>query len=148
MPEYEKLEACLKQKVVLLKKTMNITKQLEVQSKLPDIELNGLPQQRQIYIDRLKKCDALISNLINQLSAEQQVRMKKILSADFRKIDCESSELTLFEYGVQCRSLLRSITAMDTEILRRVSEERGRLQKLVSVSRGNADRNMFYNQNN
>lgn len=109
---------------------------MEALSNTPDFDLDGLPQQRQVFIDRLGKCDKLIDGLVSQLSSEEQEHIKQILLARLRKDDCSGEEIILFDYGVKCRALLRDTLAVDRETIKKVQQERDRLRELANRARG------------
>lgn len=139
------LVACLDQKLVLLTKISDITKQIEVQSCQKEIELGDLPDQRQIYIDRLKKCEQVITDSYQSMAEEQQVRRKKILSGDFPKEECTEEETELLEYAIKCRDILNKTLAMDVEARRLLQKECDRLQKLLHTAR-NSKKATYSNQ--
>lgn len=118
-----------------MEKINNLSRQMGALSNKPDFDLEDLPQQRQIYIDRLGKCNKLIDKLISQLSSEEQEHMNQILSARLRKDDCSSEEAILFDCGVKCRALLRDTLAVDRETIKKVQQERDRFLELSTRSR-------------
>lgn len=142
--EYKKALECMKQKKVLLEKVMEMSRQMESLSKLPHPDPGNLPQERQVYIDRLKKCDQMLASQINQLSSNEQTRMKDVLSSSLKKADCTAQEWELSEYGKVCRALLRSIIAADQVSMERFREESQWLQQNVNQSRSNQNGFMFY----
>lgn len=79
------LLSCMEQKIILLTKTSDLTKQMEVRSKQEDIEMGDLAAQRQVFIDRLKKCESVIASCIDGLPEEQRERQKKSSPEIFRK---------------------------------------------------------------
>lgn len=136
---------CLKQKKVLLEKIMEMSSQMESLSKLPHPDPGTLPQEREVYIDRLKKCNQLIDSHVNRLSSSGQTRVNYALSSNLKKTDCTPEEFELSECGAACRSLLRDIVATDQVSMERFREESHRLQKFVNQSRQKQNGSMFYN---
>ena len=140
----DKVKICFEQKKILLVKIMNLTKQLEARSKQPNIHFEDLPQQRQIYIDRIKKCEKLLSTYINELPDDQSNRMKNIMSGNVPKCECEADEQEYFECGAKIRFMLGSIVAMDNEILQNTKKERDKQQRKIKHLRKGINANNFY----
>lgn len=135
MDSGELLLSCMKQKLILLTKVSNLTKQMEVCSRQTEIKMGDLAGQRQVFLDRLKKCESVIASCNTALPGEQQKRQKKILSGDFPKEECSASENELLGYAVKCRDLLRYILSMDKEVRERLQNECNRLQELLHNAR-------------
>ena len=136
MPEADgELRACLDQKEVLLTRIKDFSRRIEVRCGLPDPSPAGLITERQVYLDRLKKCEARVSALLGRLPAGERDRGEQILSGRLPREECSASERDLLESGIRCRSLLREISASDSESLKQIKKERDRLQKLAGGSR-------------
>lgn len=129
------LAAYLDQKLVLLTKISDITKQLEVQSSQKDIQLGDLPEQRQVFIDRLKKCEQMIAESYQPMTGAPKERRKRILSGDFPKEECTAEETELLEYVHKCRNVLQKTLAMDQNARRLIQKECDRLQNLLHTAR-------------
>lgn len=140
----DKIKICLGQKKILLTKILNITKQLEARSKQPHIRYDDLPQQRQIFIDRLRKCENLLSSYITGLSGMESIRVKKILSGGIRKCDCTQDEQEIYDCSDEIRSKLGNIVAMDNEILRNTKKERDKQQNKLKKLRKGININEYY----
>lgn len=136
----EMLEECLKQKLVLLTRISDITKQIEVQSSQDEIELGDLPDQRQVYIDRLKKCEQMICESYASLKGKEQERRKRILSGDFLKEECSVEEARLLNYSIECQNMLQKTLAMDREARKLLQKECDRLQTLLQTARNSKKR--------
>lgn len=135
MDSGELLLSCMKQKLILLTKTSDLTKQMEVHSMQTDIEMGDLADQRQVFLDRLKKCESVIASCNATLPEKQQKRQKKILHGDFPKEECSASETELLECAVKCRELLCNILTMDKQVRERLQNECSRLQNLLHNAR-------------
>ena len=129
------LLSCMEQKIILLTKTSDLTKQMEVRSKQEDIEMGDLAAQRQVFIDRLKKCESVIGSCMDGLPEGQQKRQKKILSGDFPKGECSAAEAKLLGCGVKCRKILLDTLTMDKQVRERLQKECSRLQELLHTAR-------------
>ena len=138
------LPDCMTQELVLLTKISDITKQIEVQSRQKEIHLDGLAENRQIYIDRLKKCRQMIEAACQPLLPEQQERRKKILSGRFAKEKCTPEEAKLLELGAKCNSVLQEMLVTDREARERLQQECDRLQKLLHTSRRPAAKKGYF----
>jgi hypothetical protein len=125
------LRKCMEQKLLLLTKIANLTKQMEVQSRQKEIEIGDLPEQRQIYIGRLKKCEAIIQNACCMLPVENQERSKAILSGKATQEGCTAEETEFLQCSIKCRGLLQNILSMDSICRKRLQKECDRLQKLM-----------------
>jgi hypothetical protein len=139
MPD-EKLVFALEQKVLLLKKISDLTKQIEVRSKQKEIRLEDLPAQRQVLLDRVEKCNRMIDGCVEALPEESRGAMKRILEGKADPGECGPDDSAVLQYSLKCRSLLRTILAENSVAVGRISEERNRLQKLLGGLRehGNA----------
>jgi hypothetical protein len=133
--EENKIIACLKQKKILLERVYNITKQLEAASIQPDIDFGDLPQQRQVYIDRLKKCERLLSACIGELPPEDMEHVKGLLSGSAHSDTPGGPDVEYSRYGTDIRSMLGGIVAMDNEILRNTKKERDRQHRRMKEAR-------------
>lgn len=67
MPFTKNILDCLEQKKLLMTESLNLTKQLEVQSKHEEDEVSEIVDRRQILIDRMKKCDLLINKSLDEM---------------------------------------------------------------------------------
>lgn len=141
----EELLACLNQKKVLLTRLLNLSRQIEVQCAHREPEAPfSLIQQRQVYLDRLKKCADRITLLLEGLPPEERERIRSVLSGRLPKDRCKTEETGAMQSEVECRSLLRGISASDTESKKQMKKECDRLQKLVNDSRGKGRKNSLF----
>ncbi len=129
MDYHEQLLPCVRQQTVLLTRISDITAQIEVRSRQADIQLDDLPEQRQIFIDRLKKCNGLIAKTTAKLPETEQERLHKILRGTFSEENCRAEEQELLQCGIKNSNLLQNILAVDSEARGRISRECARLQK-------------------
>lgn len=133
--EYERLLALWDQRIVLLTSILDLTKQIEAQSCQEDIQLGDLPEQRQVYLDRLKKCNRIIDASVGKADPENRARLKSVLAANPDLTSCTQEERRLAAYAQESRRLLDSILASDTEARRKIRLECDRLRKLARSSR-------------
>ena len=112
MPDNQ-IIACLEQKVILMTKVLDLTKQIQVRSKQPDIDLEDFLNQRASYMKRVQKCSDLISSLTKQLSPEQQKRMMQILNSTVSEEDCDGEELTILTLTQNISALFQRTASLD-----------------------------------
>lgn len=129
------LPDCMEQKLILLTKISDITKQIEVRSRQKEISLGDLADQRQLYINRLKKCQQMIESACQCLPPERQERRRQILSGRFAEEDCTAEEAKLLVLGKKCRVVRQETLSMDAEARERLQKECDRLQKLLHSAR-------------
>jgi broad specificity phosphatase PhoE len=141
----EELQACLDQKKILLTLLLNLSRQIEVQCAYeePD-DPSPLIFQRQVYLERLKKCVDRIAQVLEKLPDKEHERMTLVFSSRLPMAQCSAEERGASECEVECRSLLREISVSDAESKRQLKKECDRLQKLVSDSRGKGRKNSLF----
>mgnify|MGYP000634859864 CR=1 FL=1 len=127
-----KLEFALEQKELLLIKISDLTKQMEVRSKQQEIQMEDLPAQRQVLLDRIKKCCLMIDGYVDTLPEEERSRTKKILSCEIPQEECGPDEQVLLKRSLNCLSLLRTVVAENSIAVGRMKKERDRLQTTLS----------------
>ncbi|MGX8702365.1 hypothetical protein [Caproiciproducens sp.] len=88
----ENIIACLDQKVILLTQIWDLTKQIDLRCTQDDIQLDGLLEQRGVFIDRINKCNDLIGRLTAELPPEQRERVTELLNGKGTEEDCGSEE--------------------------------------------------------
>ncbi|MFU0831589.1 MAG: hypothetical protein ACFWUC_01400 [Oscillospiraceae bacterium] len=139
------LRTCIEQKQVLLTKILNLSRQIKNQCNQPEqMNPSFLIEQRQIYLNRLKKCVDRIGLLVGKLPPQEQNRINTILSAPSPKPICTPEESELWDLEVKSRSLLQEICSCDEESKKKMKEECERLRKLVNDSRSKRNNNSLY----
>lgn len=133
--DYSRLLTFWDQRIVLLTAILNLTKQMEAQSSQKDIQLGNLPEQRQVFIDRLKKCNRMIDVCQNKANDDELARLKQLLSGKNGVEPRTQEERRLADYAHKSRCLLDSILASDVEARRKIRIECDRLQKLMRSAR-------------
>ena len=126
--------ACLEQKVILLTKVLDLTKQIQVRSKQPDIDLEDFLEQRGSYMVRVQKCSDLISSLTKQMPLGQQERMMLILNFKVSEADCGEEELLILTLSQNSSALLQRTASLDRSayesIKRQYDDTRDKLNQL------------------
>lgn len=145
MPNSE-IITCLEQKEVLLKKVMDLTKQIEVRTRQPEVNLDDFLEQRVPYMKRVQKCNWFIASNLKQLEPEQQVRMKQILDYEISEDQCIEEELCIMKLAKNCDHLLQRINVLNKssydEIKRQYDFAR---EKLIQLRKEGKTPNMFHN---
>ena len=135
---HEELLACLDQMEVLLTRVKDLARRIEIQSGAGSTAPNDLLGARQVYIDRLKKCENRVSALLSRLPEGERRQMKTVLFSGSLPDGASPEETALSGYGARCRSLQREIRACDFESIKQIKKERDLLQKRINDSRGTA----------
>ncbi|MCI1965338.1 MAG: hypothetical protein LKJ17_04300 [Oscillospiraceae bacterium] len=141
----EELQNCLKQKEILLTRIYQLALNIESESLKPDgpAPTNEI-LQRQVLLDRLKKCSAHISQLCGQLAPESQNRIRKVLAAGLSKSECTEAEVETMAREANCRSLLKKICACDSNSKKQLKKECDRLKKQVNSSRSKGNQGSLF----
>lgn len=122
------LPECMEQKLILLNNILDLTKQIEVQSRQQMVDIGTLADQRQIYIDRLKKCNAMIGAACREFPPELCERMKGIAAGRRPEAECTEEEQKLYELAQKGNEVLQSTLALDREARNRLTAECSRIQ--------------------
>lgn len=80
--DLESVIICLEQKKIFVTDILDVTKQIEVQSRQEDMEIDKLIEQRQIRIQRIKKCDELIKEKLKLLDNTQKENWERIIKGE------------------------------------------------------------------
>ncbi|WBY64338.1 hypothetical protein [Thermocaproicibacter melissae] len=122
------LPECMEQRLILLNHILNLTKEIEVQSRQQMVDIGTLVDKRQVYIDRLKKCNAMIDAVCREFPPEQCERMKKIVAGKLPQTECTEEEKKLCELAQKENEVLQKILALDREARSRLEAECNRIQ--------------------
>ncbi|XOQ46297.1 MAG: hypothetical protein ACFWUD_04615 [Thermocaproicibacter melissae] len=114
--------------MILLNHILNLTKEIEVQSRQQMVDIGTLVDKRQVYIDRLKKCNAMIDAVCCEFPPEQCERMKKIVAGKLPQTECTEEEKKLCELAQKENEVLQKILALDREARSRLEAECNRIQ--------------------
>lgn len=147
MPNNE-IITCLEQKEILLKRVMDLTKQIEVRTRQPDIILDDLLEQRVPYMKRVQKCDRLIASNIEQLEPEQQTRMKQVLNCEIPEAQCDAEELCIMKLVKSCNQILQRINVLNKSSYDAIKRQYDFVRdKLAELRKKGKTPNMFHNIN-
>lgn len=146
----DEIIACLEQKVLLLTKIWNLTKQIEVRCTQQEVELDQFLELRGIYIDRVKKCNSLIQKLTKNLPAEQQERLTRLLQPDAIQDDqCGSDEeRKILKLSRDCADILQKAGALDQIARETLQKQCTELQeKINQLRKDEKGQNIYRNIN-
>ncbi len=101
--DYEKIMLCLEQKNLLMKDVLNLTKRIEVKAAQEEVVLDALLADRQNRIDRLIKCDKLISDEMASVDNESRAHLRDLLAG--------KSEVAIGETETKMAELVNSTKA-------------------------------------
>ena len=114
---------CLEQKVILLTKVLDLTKQIQVRSRQPDIELDDFLDQRASYMKRVHKCNELISSITEQFPLEQQERIERVLNSEVSEKECLEDELLILTLTKKSILLLQRTASIDKSAYEAIREQ-------------------------
>lgn len=145
MPNNE-IITCLEQKEVLLTKVMDLTKQIEVRTRQPEINLDDFLEQRVPYMKRVQKCNQLIASNVKLLEPERQTRMNQVLNYEIPEAQCSEEELCIMKLTKSCDHILQRINVLNKssydEMKRQYDFAR---EKLIQLRKEGKTPNMFHN---
>ena len=137
----DQIIACLEQKVILLTKILDLTKQIEVRCTQPDIVLDNFLTQRGAYMERIDKCDRLIRSLISQLPDEDdQKRLRQLIDAKEEVQVFSEEEKTIVHLCKECRSLIQHATAIDRCANQSLKKQYDSLKDKINASRKDSNK--------
>lgn len=119
---------CMEQRLILLNNILDLTKQIEVQSRQQMVDIGTLADQRQIYLDRLKKCNAMIDAACREFPPELCERMKEIAAGKLPDAECTAEEKKLCELAQKGKEALQSTIVLDREARNRLRAECSHVQ--------------------
>jgi hypothetical protein len=137
---------CLEQKVILLTKVLDLTKQIQVRSRQDDIKLDNFLELRGSFMQRVKKCDDLFSKLTEQMPPEQQERMMRILNSAIAEQDSTKEELLILALSKKCNTLLQRTDSLNTSAYEAIKEQWESVkEKLYQLRKEGKTPSMFFN---
>lgn len=135
---------CLEQKKLLMTESLNITKQLEVQSKQEEDEVSEIVDRRQILIDRMKKCDLLINKSLEEMEDSNNREQWSAVIADSEvKTDDEMLKKAV-EYKSEINSLCSQIVDLNKSANENYKSALNRAkQNLIEYRKNNKGSSLF-----
>lgn len=121
--ENDTLLTCLRQRVILMTGILDLTKQLEVQSKQDAPQMDDLLRQRQACMDRIDKCNALIQKEAAALQLDGYTSLSHFLEGDPEQA-VSDEDFEICSLVQTNRELLRSTITIDANAVQRVQEQK------------------------
>lgn len=114
MPDFncEQILLCLEQKSLLMKDIMNLTKRIEVEARQEEFDLNPLLADRQNRIERIIKCDKLISDELGSLDSDAKNHLKELLDGNEGAAGSEA-EMKMVEAVLTTKNYLNRTREID-----------------------------------
>ena len=140
----DKITECLNQKVVLLTKIVNITKQIEVQSKNEDMFLDDLLVERGSCIERFNRCNLLVKQQAEMIKADDSSFFEQ-LTRSLLGEDTGVKELTvLTELSRECSNLYNRSQEINAQAQRNLVEQ---FESMKTTLRNQRNTESFQNGN-
>lgn len=131
----KQITACLEQKVILLTKIMDLTKQIEIRCMEPDIQLDHFMDDRESFMKRVDKCDVMIRNQIQLLSDEEQAKTNQILSLAVSEADLSEEELKAFQLQQKCNLLFQRAASLNRSAMQAMESQYDEVKKKIKQLR-------------
>ncbi|MDP4108460.1 MAG: hypothetical protein Q8878_00395 [Bacillota bacterium] len=125
----EILSVCMEQKVILLTKILDLSKQIEVKCKQETVLLEDLPEKRMCLLKRIEKCDALVKNALSELPLNEKERLSLIMAAKTDGFELSGGEKLLAGLAKRSISLSSEIVRLNNNSIRTLSRARESLLK-------------------
>lgn len=142
--QIEQVALCVQQKLALMTNILNLTKQIEVQCSQPDIELGDLLQKRQAYMDRIDKCNALITQLTNELPLDEKEHIKQLLNGKEKEAGCSKEELPILQSAQKYNEYLQLTVGLDKNASQHMQKQCDELKKTINQQRKNQKNTSLY----
>ncbi|GEM_PF-909273 len=117
----EQLIPCMEQKVILLTKILDLTKQIEVRCKQNEILIDELLQMRKGYLSRVEKCNFLIDKILAEAQSDETDRLSELLAAKVGEHGCSDDELTLLRCAKRSKELSHAIIRINKNAQNRLN---------------------------
>lgn len=127
---------CLEQKKLFIKDILDITKQIEVQSRQEEMEMDDLVTQRQVRIDRLQKCDNLIDEKVKTLDKKQREKWEKLVVGKADGFD-NDDEQKAFALMLSTKEMLERINTLDNKAKENLQEQYEEAKRQLAELRKN-----------
>lgn len=119
----ETLLTCLNQRVILMTEIMDLTKQIEVQSKQEEPQIDHLLHQRKVCMNRIDKCNALITKKVEELSKEGHDHLSYLLDGEQTQATSDE-EFQIYNLVQTYQEFLQLTIAIDANAVQMINERR------------------------
>lgn len=121
--DYEKILLCLEQKNLLMKDILNLTRRIEVKAAQEEVVLDAPLAERQNRIDRLIKCDKLISDEMASIDNESKAHLRDLLAGK-AEVAADENETKMVELVNGTKSYLFRTLEIDKSAMAILQQKR------------------------
>lgn len=121
--DYEKILLCLEQKNLLMKDILNLTRRIEVKAAQEEVVLDAPLAERQNRIDRLIKCDKLISDEMASIDNESKAHLRDLLAGK-AEVAADENETKMVELVNGTKSYLSRTLEIDKSAMAILQQKR------------------------
>lgn len=121
--DYEKILLCLEQKNLLMKDILNLTRRIEVKAAQEEVVLDAPLAERQNRIDRLIKCDKLISDEMASVDNESKAHLRDLLAGK-AEVAADENETKMVELVNSTKSYLSRTLEIDKSAMAILQQKR------------------------
>lgn len=121
--DYEKILFCLEQKNLLMKDILNLTRRIEVKAAQEEVVLDAPLAERQNRIDRLIKCDKLISDEMASIDNESKAHLRDLLAGK-AEVAADENETKMVELVSGTKSYLSRTLEIDKSAMAILQQKR------------------------
>lgn len=121
--DYEKILLCLEQKNLLMKDILNLTRRIEVKAAQEEVVLDAPLAERQNRIDRLIKCDKLISDEMVSIDNESKAHLRDLLAGK-AEVAADENETKMVELVNGTKSYLSRTLEIDKSAMAILQQKR------------------------
>lgn len=140
----EQIILCIQQKLVLMTNILNLSKQIEVRCSQPEIELGNLLKERKVYMDRIDKCNTLLSKLTAELPFEEKERLKQLLGGKAEQAGCSEEELSILQSTQKYNDYLQQAIALDKNASKFMQKQCDELRVTINQQRKAQENTSMY----
>lgn len=141
----EQIVLCVQQKLVLMTNILNLSKQIEVRCSQPEIELGNLLQDRKVYMDRIDKCNSLLSKLTSELPSDEKERVEHLLSGKAEPEDCSKEERSILQSVQKYNGYLQQAIALDKDASKFMQKQCDEMRANINKQRKTQENKAMYN---
>ena len=143
----DKITECLNQKVVLLTKIVNTTKQIEVQSKNEDMFLDDLLVERGSCIERFNRCNLLVKQQAELIKAEDSPFFEQLTRSLLGEDTGVKELFVLTELSRECTELYARSQEINAQAQKNLVEQYENMKNELNEQRrknGTQGGNLFH----
>ncbi len=119
----EQVLLCLEQKSLIMKDIMNLTKRIEVEVRQEEFNLDTLLADRQNRIERMIKCDKLISDELSTLEGDSKKHLRDLLDGKESAVS-NDDEKKMVQFVLTTRNYLGRTKEIDKSAMTILQQKR------------------------